>query len=174
MPVHVLQRTQLVSATLAQAWAFFSDPRNLQRITPASLDFKILSDLPDRMYAGMMIRYRVRPLLGIPVTWVTEITHVEEGRRFVDEQRVGPYRMWHHEHEFRDVGGGRWRSATRRSPYQLPFSWLAEPVHGSWSSLDWTRSLRSGRRRWAKFSLSRELRRNRFGPVICSRPERSP
>ena len=56
MPVHVLQRTQLVSATLAQAWAFFSDPRNLQRITPASLDFKILSELPDRMYGGMMIR----------------------------------------------------------------------------------------------------------------------
>jgi ligand-binding SRPBCC domain-containing protein len=129
MPVHVLQRTQLVSASLVGAWAFFSDPRNLQRITPASLDFKILSDLPDRMYAGMMIRYRVRPLLGIPVTWVTEITHVEEGRRFVDEQRVGPYRMWHHEHEFRDVGGGKVEIRDQVT-YQLPFSWLAEPMHG--------------------------------------------
>lgn len=129
MPVHVLQRTQLVSATLAQAWAFFSDPRNLQRITPASLDFKILSELPDRMYAGMMIRYRVRPLLGIPVTWVTEITHVEEGKRFVDEQRVGPYRMWHHEHEFRDVGGGKVEIRDLVT-YQLHFSWLAEPMHG--------------------------------------------
>ncbi|MBL9174139.1 MAG: SRPBCC family protein [Verrucomicrobiales bacterium] len=128
MPVHVLQRRQLVSATLAQAWDFFSDPRNLQRITPASLDFRILSDLPDRMYAGMMIRYRVRPLLGIPVTWVTEITHVEEGRRFVDEQRVGPYRMWHHEHEFRDAGGGRVEILDRVT-YQLPFSWFSEPVH---------------------------------------------
>ena len=76
----------------------------------------------------MMIRYRVRPLLGIPVTWVTEITHVQPRERFVDEQRVGPYRIWHHEHHFRELPGGR-IEMTDRITYQLPFGWLSEPVH---------------------------------------------
>ena len=71
----------------------------------------------------------MRLLLGIPATWVTEITHVEEGKRFVDEQRVGPYRMWHHEHEFRDAGGGKVELRDLVT-YQLQFSWLAEPMHG--------------------------------------------
>lgn len=128
MPVHTLETKQTIHATMAAAWDFFSNPRNLARITPPSLDFRILSKLPERMHPGMMIRYRVRPLLGIPVTWVTEITHVDEGRFFVDEQRVGPYRMWHHEHHFRDVGGGR-VEMTDRVTYQLPFGWLSEPVH---------------------------------------------
>ena len=128
MPVHTLERIQVFPATLAQAWEFFSSPRNLERITPKALDFQILSDLPPRMYAGMMIRYRVRPLLGIPLTWVTEITHIEEGVRFVDEQRVGPYRMWHHEHHFRELDGGRIEMLDRVT-YQLAGGWLSEPVH---------------------------------------------
>jgi ligand-binding SRPBCC domain-containing protein len=128
MPVHVLERTQIIHASIAEAWDFFSSPRNLERITPKSLDFHILSSLPETMYPGMMIRYRVRPLLGIPVNWVTEITHVEERVFFVDEQRVGPYRMWHHEHHFRDVGRGRIEMLDRVT-YQLPFGWLSEPVH---------------------------------------------
>ena len=77
MPVHTLERSQIVTAPLAVVWEFFSSPRNLERITPKALDFHILSELPPRMYAGMMIRYRVRPLLGIPMIWVTEITHIE-------------------------------------------------------------------------------------------------
>lgn len=128
MPVHTLERTQIIRAGLHQAWDFFSSPRNLERITPKSLDFHILSELPEKMYPGMMIRYRVRPLLGIPVTWVTEITHVKEGVFFIDEQRVGPYRMWHHEHHFRDLGDGRIEMLDRVT-YQLPFGWLGEPVH---------------------------------------------
>lgn len=128
MPVHTLEFTQVFPATLAEAWDFFSSPRNLERITPKALDFQILSDLPPRMYAGMMIRYRVRPLLGIPMTWVTEITHIEEGVRFVDEQRVGPYRMWHHEHHFRELGGGRIEMLDRVT-YQLAGGWLSEPLH---------------------------------------------
>lgn len=128
MPVHTLERTQVITASLAAAWDFFSSPRNLERITPKALDFHILSELPPRMYAGMMIRYRVRPLLGIPLTWVTEITHIEEGVRFVDEQRVGPYRMWHHEHHFRELPGGRVEMLDRVT-YQLAGGWLSEPVH---------------------------------------------
>ena len=80
------------------------------------------------MYPGMMIRYRVSPLFGIPMTWVTEITQVDIGRFFVDEQRVGPYRMWHHEHHFRDLGDGRIEMFDRVT-YQLPFGWLSESVH---------------------------------------------
>ena len=128
MPVHTLERTQIIPATLTTAWEFFSSPRNLEKITPSSLGFQILSELPPKMYPGMMIRYRVSPLFGIPMTWVTEITHVDEGRFFMDEQRVGPYRMWHHEHHFRDLGGGRIEMFDRVT-YQLPFGWLSESVH---------------------------------------------
>jgi ligand-binding SRPBCC domain-containing protein len=128
MPVHTLERHQTISATLTEAWAFFSSPRNLERITPRALDFTILSDLPERMYAGMMIRYRVRPLFGIPMIWVTEITHIDDQRMFVDEQRVGPYRLWHHEHHFHELAGGR-VEMTDRITYQLPLGWLSEPAH---------------------------------------------
>ena len=104
MAVHTLSRSRLVEASPEACWAFFSDPRNLARITPPDLGFEIVSDLPDRIHPGLMIEYRVRPLFGIPVTWLTEITQVEEGRYFVDEQRVGPYAVWHHEHRFTPVG----------------------------------------------------------------------
>lgn len=106
MKLHVLERQVRLPVTPATAWDFFSDARNLAKITPPDMGFEVTSPLPDRMYAGMIITYRVRPLLGVPVTWVTEITHVDEGRLFVDEQRFGPYRFWHHQHRFREVPGG--------------------------------------------------------------------
>ena len=106
MKLHVLDRTQRVPIPLEEAWDFFSDARNLATITPPEMGFEVTSPLPERMYAGMIIIYRVRPLLGVPVTWVTEITHVEEQVRFVDEQRFGPYRFWHHQHHFAPVDGG--------------------------------------------------------------------
>lgn len=128
MPIHQIERTQIVHAPLVETWDFFSNPRNLERITPRALDFKILTNLPAKMHAGLMIEYRVRPLFGIPMTWLTEITHVEEGRFFVDEQRVGPYRIWHHEHHFRELEAGRVEMLDRVT-YQLPFGWLSEPMH---------------------------------------------
>ena len=91
---------------LSVAWDFFSDPRNLRRLTPPSLGIEITSEAPSRMLSGMIITYSIRPLLGIPVRWVTEITHVREPHLFVDEQRFGPYRFWHHQHHFREVDGG--------------------------------------------------------------------
>lgn len=106
MKVHVLEREQRLSIPLARAWEFFADARNLARITPPDMGFEVTSSLPERMYAGMIITYRVRPLLGVALRWVTEITHVDEGRMFVDEQRAGPYRFWHHQHLFREVPGG--------------------------------------------------------------------
>jgi ligand-binding SRPBCC domain-containing protein len=102
----VLREVQRLPISLPEAWSFFSDPRNLSRITPPSLGLEVTSDLPGVMYPGMIITYRVRPIPWVSVGWVTEITHVREPVLFVDEQRFGPYRFWHHEHHFREVEGG--------------------------------------------------------------------
>ena len=126
--VRVLAITQIIPGTLERVWDFFSDPRNLSRITPPQLDFTVLTELPDRIYPGMMIEYRVRPLFGIPATWLTEITHVESGKFFVDEQRIGPYRMWHHEHHFTALGDGK-VEVRDRVTFVLPFGWLGELAH---------------------------------------------
>jgi ligand-binding SRPBCC domain-containing protein len=126
--IHRLHRSQILHANENACWLFFSNPANLAKITPPSLDFKIIGDLPDEIYPGMMIEYRVRPLFGIPMTWVTEITHVERLRFFVDEQRVGPYKIWHHEHHFETLDGERIRM-TDIVTYQLPFTPLSEPFH---------------------------------------------
>lgn len=125
MAIHTLQKSQLLRATLAQCWDFFSDPRNLARITPPVLDFTVISELPGRIYPGLMIRYRVRPLLHLPVTWLTEITHVREPHYFADEQRTGPYRLWHHEHFFekKDEHHTEVRDLVT---YALPFGWIGD------------------------------------------------
>lgn len=102
MPFYQFRQEQLVKATLDETWDFISSPANLKEITPDYMGFDITSgELPEKMYPGMIISYRVKPLLGIPTTWVTEITQVKEKEYFVDEQRVGPYAIWHHEHKIR-------------------------------------------------------------------------
>jgi ligand-binding SRPBCC domain-containing protein len=106
MKLYLFEARQNLPVSIATAWAFFADAGNLARITPPSLGFEVTSAPQERMYAGMIITYRVRPLFGVPVTWVTEITHVDEPRLFVDEQRFGPYRFWHHQHRFREIEGG--------------------------------------------------------------------
>jgi len=99
---------QKLPIPLAEAWDFFSSPLNLAKITPAKMNFIITSNfLPDtKMYPGMLISYKVSPVFGIKMNWVTEITHVKEHVYFVDEQRTGPYAMWHHEHHFKEIPGG--------------------------------------------------------------------
>ncbi|MBL9114680.1 MAG: SRPBCC family protein [Verrucomicrobiaceae bacterium] len=130
MAIHTLNTSLILKTSRDEAWAFFSNPANLSKITPTELDFQIVTpDLPARIHAGMMIEYRVRPLFGLPMTWLTEITHVRDGEYFVDEQRVGPYAIWHHEHLFEDLGGGRIRASDRVS-YRLPFQPLSELTHG--------------------------------------------
>lgn len=130
MAVHTLLATQTIHADLDEAWRFFSDPRNLARITPKELGFEIRTkDLPAAIYEGLMITYTVRPLFGIPVTWLSEITHVEERSSFIDEQRVGPYRVWHHEHRFRELGPSQ-VEVTDRVTYVLPFGPLGSLLHG--------------------------------------------
>jgi ligand-binding SRPBCC domain-containing protein len=128
MSIHTLEHMQIVAASLETCWNFFSDPRNLARITPPELGFEVTSPLPPRMHPGLMIEYRVRPLFGIPLTWLTEITHVDEPHAFVDEQRIGPYRIWHHEHSFTDAGNGTVIMRDKVT-YVLPMGPLGDLVH---------------------------------------------
>ena len=97
MPIYQLERRQVVSMSLSDCWRFFSNPRNLEKITPPAMHFTIKNALPTEIYPGLMIEYTVSPLLGIPLSWLTEIVQVDAPHCFVDEQRVGPYRVWHHE-----------------------------------------------------------------------------
>ncbi|MDQ2659625.1 MAG: SRPBCC family protein [Verrucomicrobiota bacterium] len=107
MAIYTLARTQEVHMSLDECWAFFSNPGNLARITPPELRFTVLSELPPEIHPGLMIRYTVSPLFGIPMSWLTEITQVQKPHYFVDEQRVGPYAVWHHEHFFRALDDHR-------------------------------------------------------------------
>jgi len=95
-----LYRTTELPISLDEAWDFFSSPQNLKKITPPYLGFEVTSDNPTVMYPGMIITYIVKPLLGIPLKWMTEITQVRDKEFFIDEQRVGPYKLWHHQHLF--------------------------------------------------------------------------
>ncbi len=106
MKPFTLERTQILPITLETAWEFFSNPANLAKITPSGMDFRITSPPQSCVYAGQIITYSLRPLLRVVVNWTTEITHVERPNFFVDEQRFGPYRFWHHQHRFREVRGG--------------------------------------------------------------------
>jgi len=101
-----LKQEQFLPITLDEAWHFFATPKNLNKITPSDMVFEIVSELPEKMYAGMLISYRLKPMLNIPINWCTEITHIKEKEYIVDEQRQGPYKMWHHEHHFKAVEGG--------------------------------------------------------------------
>ena len=101
-----LERRQVLPITLEEAWDFFSDPGNLARITPPSMDFRITSAPQKKTYAGQIITYTIRPLFSVAMNWTTEITHVDQPNFFVDEQRFGPYRFWHHQHRFTPVDGG--------------------------------------------------------------------
>lgn len=106
MKPYILERKQTLPVSVEQAWEFFSNPFNLVKITPPYMDFRITSPMQNDIYAGQIITYTVRPLFNRKVNWTTEITHVEQPHFFVDEQRFGPYRFWHHQHRFKEVEGG--------------------------------------------------------------------
>jgi ligand-binding SRPBCC domain-containing protein len=97
---------QFVPAGMEVVWDFFSSPSNLSRITPPGMGFQITSSVQKEMYPGMFISYKVSPISGLKLNWLTEITQVNKYNFFIDEQRMGPYRIWHHEHHFREVDGG--------------------------------------------------------------------
>jgi len=127
MTVHLLTRKQFIPISLDEAWPFFSTPRNLEAITPDFLNFRITSNVPEEIYSGLIITYKIAAVARIPMTWVTEIKHVEVLYRFVDEQRIGPFRFWFHEHSFQAVRGGI--EMTDIVHYQMPWGWVGELVH---------------------------------------------
>ncbi len=107
MKVYELKKEQFLNISLDKAWDFFSSPKNLKEITPDYLGFKITSkNLEDKMYAGQIISYIVKPILGIPIRWTTEINHVDDKKYFVDTQIFGPYTLWHHKHFFEEHNDG--------------------------------------------------------------------
>ena len=125
--MHQFIRKQFVKTDLQTCWDFFSSPANLKRITPSYMGFDVKTEVPAQMYEGLIIAYTVKPLLGIPVEWVTEITHVKDKSFFVDEQRKGPYTMWHHEHHFKEVEGGV--EMTDIVSYIIPLGIIGKMVH---------------------------------------------
>lgn len=131
MALHVLERSQTLPITVDHAWSFFSTPRNLALITPPGLGLVIREPFDDRpAFNGQLISYTVRPLLRIPVRWVTRIESVEAPHRFVDTQLEGPYRLWRHTHEFEAVPDGvRMKD---RVEYELPLGALGELAHRLW------------------------------------------
>ena len=106
MKVYRLETIQNLPISKSHAWDFLSNPKNLKRITPDYMGFKIINGTADKMYAGQIIQYMVTPVMGIPTKWVTEITHVDDGNYFVDEQRFGPYSLWHHKHFIKAIKNG--------------------------------------------------------------------
>jgi ligand-binding SRPBCC domain-containing protein len=117
--IHELYREQTIATDIATAWDFIRSPQNLDKITPDDMDFEIIGDLPTEMYDGLLIEYRV----GIPIigkqTWLTELKHIRERHSFVDEQRIGPYKIWFHYHQITEVEGGV--QFIDRVKYVMPF-----------------------------------------------------
>lgn len=125
MGIHQLYFSCKLPIDQKSAWKFFSDPKNLSKITPPGMNFRIRSKIEkEETYEGQMIAYTVSPVFGIPMTWLTEITHVKAPNYFVDEQRKGPYRIWHHEHEFISIPGGV--EMHDRLTYEIPFGPFGE------------------------------------------------
>jgi ligand-binding SRPBCC domain-containing protein len=126
--VHVLKSIQRLPVSLEEAWGFFSNPKNLAILTPPSLNLKFTNELfGEEMYPGQIITYKVKPLFGIPLFWMTEITHVDKYKFFVDEQRKGPYALWHHQHHFLPVDGGV--EMTDLVHYRVPFGIFGRLAH---------------------------------------------
>jgi len=127
MKIYTLQTKQNLPISLQEAWDFLSDPNNLKTITPDYMGFEILSGADRKMYAGQIIQYIVTPIAGIKTKWVTEITHAIDKEYFVDEQRFGPYALWHHKHFIKEVPGGV--EMEDIIDYKVPFGILGQLVH---------------------------------------------
>ncbi|WP_423819047.1 SRPBCC family protein [Salinimicrobium sp. TIG7-5_MAKvit] len=127
MKIYQLHTVQKLPISLEEAWNFFSSPANLKVITPSYMGFDIISGGDRPMFAGQIIQYIVTPVAGIKTKWVTEITHVKEPYYFVDEQRFGPYALWHHKHFFREIDGGV--EMEDIVDYKLPFGVIGQAVH---------------------------------------------
>ncbi|MEZ7499911.1 SRPBCC family protein [Flavobacterium sp. Arc3] len=122
MKIYKKESVQHVNASLEECWTFFSNPKNLQKITPETMGFEITDFDNKSMYAGQIIQYKVSPLLGLKLSWVSEITFVKEKSYFVDEQLSGPYALWHHKHFFEATENGT--KMTDVVHYALPLGFI--------------------------------------------------
>jgi ligand-binding SRPBCC domain-containing protein len=147
-----IQRTHRLPISVAAAWDFFSNPTNLADITPPLLRLRVVSEPPERIYEGMIISYRLR-IFAIGVSWVTEITTVQEPILFVDEQRFGPYKFWHHQHRFRAVDGGV--EVTDLINYGMPFGPFGRIAQGLFVGRDLERI----------FDFRKKALEDRFGVI---------
>ena len=127
MKIYTLHKNQKLPISLDKAWEFLSNPKNLKVITPDYMSFNIVSTIDRPLYTGQIIQYIVTPLLGIKTQWVSEITHIEEKRYFVDEQMYGPYALWHHKHFVKEVPGGV--ELEDIIDYKVPLGLLGQLVH---------------------------------------------
>lgn len=128
MKIYTKKYRTVIPISIEEAWDFFSSPNNLSKITPEHMGFIITSEYTnEKMYPGMLITYKVSPLLGIKMDWCTEITHVVEQQYFVDEQRFGPYAMWHHQHHFKKLEQGV--EMIDIIDYALPFGFLGRAMN---------------------------------------------
>jgi len=127
MKIYTLHTKQKLPISKKQAWDFLSDPENLKTITPNYMSFDILKGAEKSMYPGQIIQYIVTPIMGIKTKWVTEITHVKDHCYFVDEQRFGPYKLWHHKHFIKEIEGGV--EMEDIIDYMVPFGILGQLLH---------------------------------------------
>ena len=127
MKVYTLYKKQQLPISKKEAWSFLSEPKNLKVITPNYMGFDILAGADRPIFAGQIIQYIVTPILGIKTKWITEITHVVNGEYFVDEQRFGPYALWHHKHFIKEIDGGV--EMEDIVDYKLPFGILGQLIH---------------------------------------------
>jgi ligand-binding SRPBCC domain-containing protein len=127
MKMYKLENRLLLPTSIEEAWAFLANPAQLENITSDDLSFRVLDSLPDEMVEGMLVRYQIRPFPLIRLNWVAEITYIDEGFRFIDEQRFGPFRFWHHEHQIIEVENGIEMKDTVH--YVMPFSIIGRIVH---------------------------------------------
>ena len=127
MKLHRIHRRQVIPMSISKAWEFFSNPDNLSSITPPWLNLTVISDVPRSMHSGMIVSYRITPLVCVPTLWISEITHINIPTYFVDEQRLGPFRFWHHQHVFKEVG----RNVEIQDivNYAMPLGAIGEIVH---------------------------------------------
>lgn len=129
--MYQLDREIVLASDPKTVWDFLSTPLNLNALTPPDLHFQVLSPVPEKMYNGLTILYEIHiPVFG-KHRWLTEIKHIEEGAFFVDEQRLGPYRFWYHQHRLEALADGKTRVIDRVS-YALPGSLVGVLVHRLW------------------------------------------
>jgi ligand-binding SRPBCC domain-containing protein len=127
LKLYQIKTKQKLPISVDKAWEFLSNPKNLKEITPKHMNFRILSGADRTIFAGQIIQYKVTPMLGISTKWVTEITHVKDKEYFVDEQRFGPYALWHHKHFIKKIDGGVEMEDV--IDYKIPFGIIGQIVH---------------------------------------------